>query len=61
MEYKKAIMVLMKLMADYPLDVEEKEAVAAAIGVLDSAVLAENQIKGMIKAKKDKRDKDMKW
>jgi len=61
MEYKKAIAVLMGLMDNYPFDAEEKEAVAAAIGVLDSAVLAENRMKGIIKAKKAKREADMKW
>ncbi|MFA5066372.1 MAG: hypothetical protein WC566_13045 [Dehalococcoidia bacterium] len=61
MEYKKAIAVMMKFLDKYPLDDEEKEAVAAAIGVLDSAVLAENRMKSMIKAKKAKRNEDMKW
>jgi hypothetical protein len=57
MEYKKAIEVLIKLPEKHKLNAEEKEAVIAAIGVLDCATLAENRMKGIIKAKKAKRDK----
>lgn len=57
MEPKKAIAVLTSLSDKKNLDAEEKEAVLAAIGALDSANLAENRMKGMIKAKKTKRDK----
>ncbi|HOX30394.1 MAG TPA: hypothetical protein P5080_05610 [Candidatus Paceibacterota bacterium] len=57
MEPKKAIVVLTSLLDKKNLDAEDKEAVLAAIGALDSANLAENRMKRMIKAKKTKRDK----
>jgi hypothetical protein len=59
MEYKKAIGILIKLLDKYTLDTQEKEAVLAAIGVLDCAALAENRMKRIIKAKKAKRDKSL--
>jgi hypothetical protein len=58
MEYKKAISILLKIMDKYQLDVEEKEAILTAIGTLDCGSLAENRFKGIIKARKIKRDKD---
>ena len=57
MEPKKAIAVLTGLLDKEFLSSQEKAAVLAAIGALDSANLAENRIKGIIKAKKAKRDK----
>jgi len=57
MESKKAIAILIKILGKYQLGLEEKEAISTAIGVLDCATLAENRIKGIIKAKKAKRDK----
>jgi len=57
MEYKKAIRVLIGLLDKKALDLEEREAVLAAIGVLDCASLGENRMKRIIKAKKAKRDK----
>ena len=59
MESKKAIAVLMNLSERHALDAGEKEAVLAAIGALDCANLAENRMRGIIKAKKAKRDKSM--
>jgi len=61
MEYKKAIIVLTAAMDKYPLAAEEKEAILVAIGVLDCASLAENSMKGKIKAHKVKRDKSLEW
>jgi hypothetical protein len=57
MEPKKAIAVLMDLLDKEFLSFQEKEAVLATIGALDSANLAENRMKGITKAKKAKRDK----
>jgi len=58
MEYKKAISVLMKIMKKPSLNAEEKEAMVTAIGTLDCGSLASNRIKGIIKGKKDKKDKE---
>jgi len=60
MEYKKAISVLMKIMKRPSLNAEEKEAIVTAIGTLDCGSLASNRIKGIIKGKKAKREKDIK-
>lgn len=57
MEPKKAITVLMDLLGKEVLSSQEREAVLAGIGALDSASLAENRIKGIMKAKKAKRNK----
>lgn len=59
MESKKAIAILISMLGKYSFGVEEKEAVSAAIGVLDCATLAENRVRGIIKAKKAKRDKSL--
>lgn len=59
MELKKAMAILIGMLDKYPLAAEEKEAVLAAIGTLDCAVLAESRMKSIIKAKKDKRDKSL--
>jgi hypothetical protein len=61
MEYKKAITVLMNMLKKRSLDKEEKEAIIAAIGVLDWASLANNRMKSIIKAQKDKRAKSIEW
>lgn len=60
MEYKKAISVLMKIMKKPSLNTEEKEAIVTAIGTLDCGSLASNRIKGIIRGKKAKKDKDIK-
>ncbi|MCX6758572.1 MAG: hypothetical protein NTX14_02600 [Candidatus Nealsonbacteria bacterium] len=60
METKKAIAVLISLLDKESLGVEEKEAVVAVIGALDSVNLAENRMKGIIKARKSKRDISLK-
>jgi len=62
MDYKKAIDVLTKILKeDNSISSEEKEAMMTAIGVLDFASLGKNRFKAIIKTKKAKRDKDMKW
>jgi hypothetical protein len=57
MEYEKAIAILKRLPDKHSLDSEEKEAVAAAIGLLSLGVLA----KSKIKEQKAKRDKSTEW
>ena len=57
MEYEKAIAILKKLPDRHTLDVEEKEAVTTAIGLLSLGSLA----KSRIKAQKTKRDKNTEW
>jgi hypothetical protein len=59
MEYKKAMNILLKLLDKDFLNAEEKEAVQTAIGTLDCGSLCENRVKGMIKARKVKHDKDI--
>jgi len=57
MEYKKAMEILMGLAEKYPLSADEIEAVTAAAGALDSASLADNRLKRIMKTQKAKRDK----
>lgn len=59
MEYKEAIKILLRLLDKDFLNVEEKKAVQTAIGTLDCGSLGENRVRGMIKARKVKRDKDI--
>jgi len=59
MEYKKAIIILTKMLDKYSLRGEEREAVLAAVGTLDWGSLTENRMKIIIKAKKAKRDKSL--
>jgi hypothetical protein len=59
MEYKKAINVLLKIQAKYSLDEEERKAILTAIGTLDCGSLATNRIKGIIKGRKAKLEKDI--
>ena len=61
MESKKAIGILISMLDKYPFGAEEKEAILAAIGVLDCAKLAERRMEGIIKAKKSKRNKSLEW
>ena len=61
MEYKTAIGVLTELLKKQVLNIEEKEAVTTAIGVLDCAALGQSQLKSYIKSKKDKKDKSREW
>jgi hypothetical protein len=57
MEYQKAITILKSLLDKHSLDVEEKEAVMTAIGLLSWASLS----KSITKARKAKRDKSTEW
>jgi len=57
MEYQKAITILRRLLDRHSLNVEEKEAVMTAIGILSWGSLS----KSRIKAQKAKRDKSTKW
>ena len=61
MEYKKAIDVLMDFLKKNKLCSEEKEAVLTAIGVLDWASIGKNRMKSIIKAKKEKIARSIKW
>lgn len=62
MDYKKAIDILTKMLKDSgSFTAEEKEAVLTAIGVLGFASLAKNRFTTMLKNKKAKRAKDVKW
>lgn len=51
----------MDLRKKQSLNDEEKEAILAAIGALDSVNLAENRVKGIIKAKKARRNKNLEF
>jgi len=57
METKQALAVLLKLPKNHKLSGEEKDAVAAAVGAPDAAVLAESKLKGYIVAKKSRRQR----
>ena len=57
MEYKKAIDILLKMLDKYSLDAEEKEAILTAMGTLDCGSLAENRLRGIMKARKAKKEK----
>ena len=59
MEYKKTVTILIGLLNRHSLGVEEKEAVLAAIGVLEWASLSQKRIKGLGRAKKAKLGKDI--
>ncbi len=61
MEYKKAVVILMDLLKKRTLSKKEKEAVLTAIGVLDWASLGKNRLKGIIKARQAKREKNIEW
>jgi len=54
---KEAINILTRMLDKHPLSAEEKEAISAAIGILGWASLAESKMK----ARKDKREKSVKW
>jgi hypothetical protein len=57
MEYEKAIAILKRLLDKHSLDVEEKEAVMTAIGLLSWGSLSNSRLK----AQKAKRDKSVEW
>ncbi len=57
MDYKKAVAVLMKMSARHSLDAEEKEAVLTAVGVLDWVSFGKKRVIGMMKARKENREK----
>lgn len=57
MEYKQAIAILKRLIEKHPLNVEEKEAIQTAIGVLVWGSLGKSKTKAQIA----KRDKQTQW
>lgn len=57
MEYQNAIAILQNLLDRHPLNIEEKEAVTTAIGILSWGALS----KSKIKVRKAKRDKGTEW
>ena len=59
MEYKKATEVLIKMSQKKGLEIEEKEALSEAIGVLAWVYLYKNRIKA-IRVKKIKREQNLK-
>lgn len=59
MEHKKAINTLLKTLDKYPFNTEEKEAILIAIGTLDCGSLIDNRIKGIIKSRKNKLERDI--
>lgn len=59
MEYREAITILIKMLDKYSLDAKEKEAVLTALGVLDWAALGKNRVRGILKARKAKRNKSI--
>lgn len=62
MDYKKALEILTIILKDKnSFTAEEKEAMMTAIGVLDFAALGKKRFEAIIKAKKAKREKDVKW
>ena len=61
MDYKQAISVLRKMLAERSLDGEEKEALLTAIGILDWASLGTSRMKSIAEKRKAKRDKDIQW
>lgn len=62
MDYKHARDILTKKLKDNNfISSEEKEAMMTAIGVLDFATLGKNRFNAIIKARKEKREKDAKW
>jgi len=61
MDDKKAIGVLMKLLKKRSLNDKEKEAIMAAIGILDLASLGANRMKSIINARKAKRNRSLEW
>jgi hypothetical protein len=62
MEYKQAIEILTKMLKDNAsFSAEEKEVILTAIGVLDMGVLGKNRLRAIIEAKREKREKGVKW
>lgn len=59
MEYKEALVVLLRLLDKPLLNAKEKEAILIAIGTLDCGSLANNRLKGIIKGRKNKKKKDI--
>ena len=59
MEYKKAVAILIKMLSKHSFGAEEKEAVLTAIGILDWVNLGKNRLKGIMKARKIKQNKDI--
>ncbi len=57
MEYEKTITILKNLLDRHSLDVDEKEAIMTAIGVLSWGALSKSKIKNQ----KAKRDKSTEW
>jgi len=61
MEYKRAIEIVSRAMEKHSFSQEEKEAIMAAIGVLDSASIGDKMFKARISAQKANRKKDTEW
>lgn len=58
MEYKEAIVVLLKMLEERGFTEAEKEALLKAVGTLDAAALGTTRMRGIAKAHRAKRDKD---
>lgn len=59
MEYKKAIGILLKMLDKPSFNALEKEAILTAIGTLDCGSLMDTRLKGIMKTKKAKLDKNI--
>ena len=57
MDDKKATAVLIQLIKKFDFNDEEKEALAAAIGILSWTALAKSRVKGLVTARKNKVEK----
>ena len=57
MKDKEAVNILTKMLGRYSFSTEEKEAIAAAIGVLSWTSLADSKIK----ERKAKRERNIEW
>lgn len=61
MNYKKSLNIITKLLQDKNFNVEEKEALATAIGVLDSAAIGKKMFESRLKVQKEKKERDVNW
>lgn len=61
MDYKKAIIILLKMKEKYPLTEEEKEAILTAMSTLDCGSLADTRLKKITKGIKAKQEKNLHW
>lgn len=60
MEDKEAIEILIRLLDEYPLSEKEREAIQTAVGALGWTKLAKGRMQNIIRARKAKREKDIK-